>query len=111
MVPDWQLCTNSCLEITRQADRDKLIGTPTILPVHARAGRGRAEAGHTSWGAARFFYFELPHPFFSVCTFFGRENGKSVFQMIATFSLTTPSQRQSLILLERSSTVVGFYRV
>jgi hypothetical protein len=44
---DWQPCTNCCLEITRQADRDKLIGTPTILPVHARAGRGRAEAGHT----------------------------------------------------------------
>jgi hypothetical protein len=49
--------------------------------------------------------------FQSGCTFFGRENGKSVFQMIATFSLTTSSQRQSLILLERSSTEVGFYRV
>ena len=46
---------NSCLRITRRAGRDELIATPTILPVHARAGRGRAEAGHTSQGAARYF--------------------------------------------------------
>jgi hypothetical protein len=52
---DWQPCTNCCLEITRQVDRGKLIGTPTILPLHARAGRGRAEAGHTSRSTARFF--------------------------------------------------------
>jgi hypothetical protein len=107
--PHWQPCTNSCLEITRQADRDKLIGTPTILPVHARAGRGRAEAGHTSRGAARFFISDFrARSFQSGCTFFGRENGKSVLEMIATFSLITSSHRHTLILLERSSTEVGF---
>jgi|SRR5262245_46055407 len=96
---DWQPCTNSCLEITRQTDRDKLIGTPTILPVHARAGRGRAEAGHTRWGAARFFISDFRAcSFRSGCTFFGREN---VFTDGCDFSLATSSYRQSRIVLER----------
>jgi hypothetical protein len=80
---DWQPCTNCCLEITRQADRDKLIGTPTILPVHARAGRGRAEVGHTSRSAARFFSFRISAPLlFGLAVLFSAV--KKFLQVIAT---------------------------
>jgi hypothetical protein len=106
---DWQPCTNRCLEITRQADRDKLIGTPTILPVHARAGRGRAEAGHTRKPerGPLFSILGFGALLFGLALIFPDE--KNFLQMIActTFRACHSGRRQRLTKSERSRTCLG----